>query len=37
MIRHWEDAGTGRGGLDWTLWRWLNVIAWAHLYDIEFE
>ena len=37
ILRHWEDTGTAQGRFDWTLWRWLNAIAWANLYDIEFE
>ena len=37
MIRHWENASTRQQRFDWTIWRWLNTIAWANLYDVEFE
>ena len=37
MIRHWENASARQQRFDWTIWRWLNTIAWANLYDVEFE
>ena len=37
MIRHWENASIQGRRPDWTLWRWLNAVAWANLYDVEFE
>ena len=37
MIRHWESAGARQQRFDWTIWRSLNAIAWANLYDVEFE
>ncbi len=36
MIRHWESAGARQERFDWTIWRWLNAIAWAKIYDVEF-
>ena len=37
MIRHWESVGARQERFDWTIWRWLNAVAWANLYDVEFE
>lgn len=37
MIRHWENVGAQQQRFDWTIWRWLNAIAWANLYDVTLE
>lgn len=37
MICRWENAGGQQQRFDWTIWRWLNAIAWANLYDVAFE
>ena len=37
MLHHWENVGARRDRFDWTVWRWLNAIAWANLYDVEFD
>jgi len=36
MIRRWDIVGARQGRFDWTIWRWLNAITWANLYDVEF-
>ncbi len=37
MIRYWEGVGARSRRVDWTVWRWLNAIAWARSYDMAFE
>ena len=37
MIQYWENVGSRRDRFDWTIWRWLNAIAWANLYDVDFD
>lgn len=37
MLRSWENVGVRRDRFDWTIWRWLNAIAWTNLYDVEFD
>ena len=33
---HWENVRAGHEPFDWRIWRWLNTIRWAELYDMEF-
>lgn len=37
MLRLWETTGSRMPRFDWTVWRWLNIIVWADLFDVEFE
>ena len=37
MIHYWENTGTRQRRIDWMLWRWLNAIAWADLYDVAYS
>jgi asparagine synthase (glutamine-hydrolysing) len=35
--RDWGRLRDGRSRFDWRVWRWLNVIRWAELFEVEFE
>jgi asparagine synthase (glutamine-hydrolysing) len=34
--RHWAAVIAGQRAFDWRVWRWLNAIRWAELFDVEF-
>lgn len=33
----WEEILTGRRRFDWQVWRWLNLISWARMFEVEFH
>ena len=33
----WQDVMAGRRPFDWQVWRWLNFIRWAKLFNVTFE
>jgi asparagine synthase (glutamine-hydrolysing) len=33
---HAEAVFAGRRAFDWRVWRWLNVIRWSELYQVEY-
>lgn len=37
LEREWEGVVQGRKVFDFRIWRWLNVIEWARLFNASFE
>jgi asparagine synthase (glutamine-hydrolysing) len=33
----WDAVLQGRHAFDFRVWRWINLIRWAELYDVSFE
>jgi asparagine synthase (glutamine-hydrolysing) len=33
----WQEIMSGSRSFDWQVWRWLNFIRWAKLFDVEFS
>jgi asparagine synthase (glutamine-hydrolysing) len=34
--QEWKDILGGRKSFDFRVWRWINIIRWAELYDVDF-
>jgi asparagine synthase (glutamine-hydrolysing) len=34
---HWSAVLRGQRPFDWRIWRWLNVVRWSELYDVEYR
>ena len=32
-----QEIMLGSRNFDWQVWRWLNFIRWAKLFDVEFS
>jgi asparagine synthase (glutamine-hydrolysing) len=33
----WQDIMSGSRSFDWQVWRWLNFIRWAKIFEVEFS
>jgi asparagine synthase (glutamine-hydrolysing) len=36
VVRHWQGVIAGKKAFDFQVWRWLNFLRWAELYDVSF-
>jgi asparagine synthase (glutamine-hydrolysing) len=36
VVAHAEAVLSGRRAFDWRVWRWLNLIRWSELYQVEY-
>jgi asparagine synthase (glutamine-hydrolysing) len=37
MLREWKDVSSGRASYNMWTWRWINLIRWAGLNDVQFS
>lgn len=37
LLREWERVRRDKVLFDFRVWRWVNVILWAKMFDVSFE
>jgi len=37
MIAEWQSCVQGDTRYDWRFWRWVNLIKWSEIYQIEYD
>jgi asparagine synthase (glutamine-hydrolysing) len=33
--KEWREVMSGNNKFDWHIWRWINILRWIELYDVE--
>jgi asparagine synthase (glutamine-hydrolysing) len=37
LLREWRDVLSGRRPFDFRVWRWVNLIRWANVFEVDFD